>query len=267
MEFFSLVFVFLNNLSQYKTTIAVDQDEFERQVDIYEAATGRIRFVRGGIVDGKERRPRIDLDDFDHDCEAALINASEYILAVDRQLRSHGIEEEFVWGDGDYDEICSHSMICNILQNFWRWDIDEVTRFENFADALQRRDRRIRSIGRAISYNCACVTPQYRIEQHELIVQQALEIVNHEQPSLTFSNLAGFADLITLSDYSLIELASKLAKAESEKKELEYWRDQELYYSEEDADYLAAEMGEEPVASTKKVSKNRRPCKKVKRCA
>jgi len=51
-------------------------------------------------VDGKQIRSRIDvpMDFFDNDYDA-LINASAYIRAVDRKLRTHGLGEEFVWGD------------------------------------------------------------------------------------------------------------------------------------------------------------------------
>jgi len=233
-------------------TIPIDQGEFKRQVAIYQAATDQIQFVDDN---------KIDLSYRHYD---ALINASAYILSVDRQLRGHGLDEEFVWGDGDYNEICSHSMIYNILRNM-RCSIGEADQLENIKYALQKRDMRIRLIWNTMSNNYSIVTPQYYAEVHKLVVQQALEIVNYDHPSPTFAKLAGFTDPITLSDDRLIEFASDIAKAASDKEELDSLRDWKLDSSEEDADYLAAEMGEEPTVSTKKDSKKRRINKKVKR--
>lgn len=268
MEFYSydsLFSLFLFTLSQYKMYAGIDLDEFERQVAIYQAAIDQIQLVRE-FVDGKEIRHRIDLPmNFFENHYNALVNASEYIQNVDRKLRSHGLEKEYEW-DGYYNDICSHRMICNIFENFWRWDIDEVDRFENLVDALENRDRRIRDIQNALLYNYNIVTPQYHAKVRELIVQQALEILNYYRPSLTFARLIGLSDSITLSDDRLIELASEIAKVESDKVEFASWHDDKLDSSEEDADYLAAEMGEEPPVSTKKVSKGRRHCKKVKGC-
>jgi len=117
-----------------------------------------------------------------------------------------------------------------------------------------------------MSYNYSIVTPQYYAEVYELLVQQALKIVNYDHPSPTYSKLAGFTDLITLPDDRLIELASKIAEAASEEEEHKSLRDCVFDSSEEDADYLAAKMGEELTVSTKKVSKERRLNKKVKCC-
>ena len=263
MEFFSIFSIFLANLMIYKRNddIDLDPEELKRQVAIYGAKIAQIRLVRGGFVDGKEIRPRIELPElfFENHCDA-LINASAYIKAVDRKLQSPGFQEEIVWYDGDCDEICSHRMICNIFENFWRWDIDEADQLENLVNAIEWRDFRIRQIENALN-RYITVSAQYHAEERKFVVQQALEILNHYCPSLTYATLRGLTSFTTLTDDRVIELASKIAEAEREKEDL----DTLLDYSETNADYLAAKMGEEPEVSTKKVSKDRYLCKKVKR--
>lgn len=267
MDSFSQWILFLTNVEHYKECIPVDREEFKRQVSIYDGVIAQIRFVWGGFVDGKMIQSRIDLpDNFFGRHYQALVDASAYIKAVDRKLRDFRfLEEEFVWGDGEYNEICSHSMICDILGDFGILSIYEADQLESLEYAFQKRNSRIDHIFRAMNiHKHNFVSAQYFAEVREHNVHQALEILNYNRPSQTFASLAGLTGLITLSDNRLIELASEIAKAESDKKELESWRDHDLDSSEEDADYLADEMGEEPTVSTKKVSKGRRPCKKVK---
>jgi hypothetical protein len=267
MEIPSIFDMFILNLREYNRCVVINQDEFERQLAIYNAEIAQIRFVERRFENNIKISPHIELPElfFQNHCNV-LLNASAYILYVDKKLRNFGLEEEIDWNSGYCDELCSHSMICNIFRNFSRWDIDEADQMENLKYALQERKSRIYNIWRALN-NYNIVSSQYIGEAHERIVQQALEILNYNynRPSQTFANLIGLDSFSILSDDRLIELASEIATAASDKEDLELWRDQELDLSEENADYLALEMGEELTFSTKKVSKGRRLNKKVKR--